>query len=348
MNGWPPGLPSQRIPTDQGSDGAEGMACIQPGFFIAGMTMNGLELAREYYSVCRPRLYETMPQVMDRACAGLCGEGSECFGVDDDLSRDHDFSPAFCLWLPEDVIADNRILIEEAFKSLPKTYGNMRVDFGIAGNARRGPLSIRAYYRFFTGLEQPPANWREWLGLSEERLAAATNGEIFEDNGGFFSAWREKLAYFPGDVRLKKLAARAMQMAQSGQYNLPRCLARGETGAAFLAVAKFAEAATAFVFLANRRYAPYYKWAPKLGGNLPALGSGLRSLLDVIASQPVITGGGAIVEAVENFCSACASWLNQASLSDVRDNWLWAHGPEIIKRVETPEIRSLNLLETGL
>ena len=66
--------------------------------------MKGLELAKAYYEHCRPQLYEEMPQIMEKACAGLCGEGSECFGCDDEISRDHDFSPAFCLWLPEDTL----------------------------------------------------------------------------------------------------------------------------------------------------------------------------------------------------------------------------------------------------
>lgn len=310
--------------------------------------MNGLELSREYYERCRPLLVEAMPEVMRQACAGLCGEGSECFGFDDEISRDHDFSPAFCLWLPVETVANNKPLIEAAFKSLPATHRDMRVDFGIAGHSRRGPLSVEAFYRFFTGLDHPPANWREWLNIPEERLAAAVNGEIFEDNGGLFSAWREKLAYYPRDVRLKKLAARAMQMAQSGQYNLGRCLARGETQAAFLAVAKFVEAAIAFVCLANRRYAPYYKWGPRFARRLPALGDSLDAVLNALASQSVAHAGIALMETVENFCQACAAWLNAERLSDCRDSWLWAHGQEIIKRVETPEIRRMNLLETGM
>ena len=56
----------------------------------------GLELARAYYEQYgRPMLEKEFPDVLDRIAAGLCGHGSECFGYDDAVSRDHDFEPGF-------------------------------------------------------------------------------------------------------------------------------------------------------------------------------------------------------------------------------------------------------------
>lgn len=311
--------------------------------------MTGLQLARKYYLATRAILHDRMPEVMDKACAGLCGEGSECFGCDDQTSRDHDFSAAFCLWLPKEVLARHRELITQVFRELPQQFQG--VPAGIAPHMarRRGPRSIEDYYFFFTGLERSPEGWREWLALPEAQLAAATNGDVFEDACGVFSARRQELlAYYPDDVRLKKLAARCMQMAQSGQYNLARSLRRGETAAALLALGRFAEAAISFAFLVNRRYMPFYKWAPRLGRRLPVLGAELSALLDTLGVHPLGGESGPLVTGVENFCAACASWLHAHGLSDERDSWLWAHGPSIISRVSTPHLREMDLLQDSL
>ena len=65
--------------------------------------MNGLELSRAYYETFgRPMLEERFPELLPKIAVGLCGSGSECWGYDDAVSRDHDFEPGFCIFLSEE------------------------------------------------------------------------------------------------------------------------------------------------------------------------------------------------------------------------------------------------------
>ena len=68
------------------------------------MSSNGIDLSRRFFATVLPLLNERIPDVMTRSAAGLVGEGSECLGLDDEISRDHDWGPAFCLWVPDDLL----------------------------------------------------------------------------------------------------------------------------------------------------------------------------------------------------------------------------------------------------
>lgn len=57
--------------------------------------MKGLELSRKYVEeIYLPFLKEEFPELLERMAIGLAGEGSECFGFDDEISMDHDFGPS--------------------------------------------------------------------------------------------------------------------------------------------------------------------------------------------------------------------------------------------------------------
>ena len=310
--------------------------------------MKGLNLAREFYAACLPALRAEIPDIMDVAAAGLVGEGSECFGCDDAESQDHDFGPAFCLWLPRQILRAELPRIEAAFARLPREFQGF--ESRLAPERRQGrvgPLPIEDFYAFFTGLDDVPATWQQWLAIPEHQLAACTNGQVFEDRSGEFTRRRDALlACYPRDVLLKKMAARCMIMAQAGQYNLPRSLKRNDSVAVMLATARFAEAALSFVFLCNRRYMPFYKWAGKLAATLPVLGPQLARALSLVAQTPANQEHGAqIVAAVEEFCGMAAAHLRAVDLSRASGNWLWEHGPQILRHVEEPALLHMDMLQ---
>ena len=310
--------------------------------------MKGLNLAREFYAACLPALRAEIPDIMDVAAAGLVGEGSECFGCDDAESQDHDFGPAFCLWLPRQILRAELPRIEAAFARLPREFQGFASRLAPERRQGRvGPLPIEGFYAFFTGLDDVPSTWQQWLAIPEHQLAACTNGQVFEDRGGEFTRRREALlACYPRDVLLKKMAARCMIMAQAGQYNLPCSLKRNDSVAVMLATVRFAEAALSFVFLCNRRYMPFYKWAGKLAATLPVLGPQLARALSLVAQTPANQEHGAqIVAAVEEFCGMAAAHLRAVDLSRASGNWLWEHGPQILRHVEEPALLHMDMLQ---
>lgn len=309
------------------------------------LLVKGLELSRNFYNACRPCLQEHLPDLLPAMATGLVGEGSECFGFDDEHSTDHDFGASFCIWMNDELLAKHNRRIQNALAKLPVQFMGFPVEMGEGG--RRGAHGIKAFYSALTGLDHPPVSLVEWRHLPENRLAAAVNGEVFEDPEGSFSRWRAALLnFYPDDILYKKIAARVMTMAQSGQYNLPRSLRRSDGIAAMLSCARFAEASLSFIFLLNRQYMPFYKWAGKKVRSLPVLGHELAELLDLLAAHPLRSARDLpIVEKIEEFCDACAAHLRALGLSVSNDSWLWTHGPEIARHIKDRNLRSANLLE---
>ena len=75
---------------------------------------------------------------------------------------------------------------------------------------------------------------------------------------GEFTRWRQALlAYYPEDLRFKKIASLCLTIAQTGQYNFMRSVKRGETFSAYYSAVRFCADAILLVFLLNRRYAPF-------------------------------------------------------------------------------------------
>ena len=226
--------------------------------------MNGLELSRKYYEAFgKPMLREQFPEIEHYVAVGLVGSGSECYGYDDAVSQDHDFEPGFCIFLPDENIIDEKTFfnLEKAYARLPGEFlGYKRSRVKPVGGKRRGVFRTRDFYIEKIGSPNGNLTTEQWLSLPDYALAEAVNGEIFEDNFGKFTEIRNEILNPPEDIFLKKLAGNLLLAAQSGQYNYPRLIKRGETAAAQLALFEFSKAAIKCCFLLNGKYMPYYKW----------------------------------------------------------------------------------------
>ena len=237
--------------------------------------MNGLDIARAYFDEYgMPMLREKFPDLLPHIAAGVFGSGSECFGYDDELSRDHDFDPGFIVLLPDEDTVDRKreFALERAYAALPKEFmGVARPKMAPVGGARRGVMRRSEWLRDKTGSETGELTYDQWLAMPSYALAEAVNGEVFFDGSGELTRIRAGLAHYPADIRRKKLAGHLLLAAQAGQYNYTRCLRHGETGAAQLAAIAFAQSAMEAIFLLNDAYAPFYKWRFRAMRALPIL-----------------------------------------------------------------------------
>ena len=310
--------------------------------------MKGLELSRAYYEQYgEPMLREKFPQLMPLLAAGLAGSGSECWGYDDEISRDHDFEPGFSLFLPGEDVVDRRtaFALERAYAALPKEFmGLKRAMLAPVGGARHGVLRTADFFREKTGSVDGNLSLMEWLALPEYLLAEAVNGEIFADGFGEVTAIRDRLRHRPADVRLKKLAGQLLLMGQSGQYNYRRCLLHGETGAAQLAAAEFVKSAMAAVFLLNDIYQPYYKWSFRAMRALPRLSITaelLEYLLTTDNEEETASEKYAVMESVaEDIIGELqAQGLTQAVCGDLEK-----HAYSVNDRISDAQIRNLHIL----
>ena len=310
--------------------------------------MNGLELARAFYTQYgEAMLREQFPHLADKIAVGLCGSGSECFGFDDDVSRDHDFEPGFCLFLPDESVIDRRdaFQLERAYAKLPKAFGGLeRSLVQPVGGSRHGVLRTAEFFSEKAGTADGVLTIEQWFRTPEYALAEAVNGEIFCDPYGEVTAIRQRLSDMPRDVRLKKLAGHLLLMAQSGQYNYARCLAHGEKAAAQLAANAFVQSAMAVVFLLNGRYMPFYKWSFRAMRSLPELSEladTMECLLTTDNDEPM---DSVKQELIEDTASAVIDVLQARALTEAVCTDLEKHAYSVNDRIEDASVRNLHIL----
>ncbi len=316
--------------------------------------MKGLELSKCYYhQLGRPFLERQFPDYLDRIAAGLVGEGSECFGFDDEISRDHDFGARFCIWLPSDVFWEVGMVMRQAYKRLVEETVTflgepVAVEHAVGGAQRSGVFSIEGFYTGLLGHVPLPEKEEDWFMFRESALAAATNGEVFEDQAGIFTKVRQGFqAYYPENVRLKKLAQALAYMAQTGQVNYARCMWRGDVFTAGICVNEFIRAAFSALFLLNRRYMPYYKWAFRALENATTLlkiREELRELQmsggqqetwksELTIQKQTLKGKDHKLRLIEQICTEMAEELRAQGLSDLKEDFLLPHALQVHKRI---------------
>lgn len=232
-------------------------------------TISGLALCREYFETYgRPMIAEQFSEYKDRIAAGLCGEGSDCFGFDDAVSRDHDWGPGFSLWVSDEVYGQIGEALEAAYEKLPGEFKGYTRQESRQGRGRMGVTTIAGFYGRLLGSDNLKNLTKDftaedinWAQVSDEALAAAVNGCVFTDEEGIFSAVRAVLQRgFPESVFYLKTAEACARFSQSAQYNFNRMAGRGDRVAAELSMAEGGKWAMKLLYYVAGEYPPHDKW----------------------------------------------------------------------------------------
>ncbi len=311
--------------------------------------MNGRELSKGYFETYgKPMLEREFSDLLPLLAAGLVGRGSECFGYDDETSRDHDFEPGFCLFLPGEEVVSRReaFLLERAYAKLPKEYEGVRRNLvNPVGGARHGVFRTTEFYQKHIGGPAAPTTYEEWKSLPDYARAEAVNGDLYFDNYGQFSAIRDAVRLLPEDVRRKRLAGQLLLAAQAGQYNYPRCLGHGETGAAQLAVSAFVQATIAAIFLLNNRPMPFYKWQFRALRELPMLPSAAPDLEYLLSSGNDPAEAARKQEKIEQLSALLIAELKRQGLSGSNSPDLERHAYDVNDSIADADIRNRHILD---
>ena len=210
---------------------------------------NNLVQSREFYEKYgKDMIHNLFPEYESRIAVGMVGEGSDCFGFDDEISTDHDYAVGFCMWLTEDDMAAIGSELQEAYNKLileRNVFGSEMIRL----DGRRGVFAIEDFFQ---------------SDAEEFKLAEMVNGEVFWDELGVFTEKRKELLnYYPEELWRKKLANYLHEFSQYGQVNYARMMARHDYLTANLCVAKAIESAMDIAYVLCKKYAPYYKWKRK-------------------------------------------------------------------------------------
>ncbi len=311
---------------------------------------SGLDLCREYYETYgKPMIIEQFAEYQDKIATGLCGEGSDCFGFDDEISRDHDWGPGFAIWVSEDVYAQIGEALQDAYEKLPNRFKGFTRKESSRGSGRVGVSTIAGFYHRLLGeenLSNLTKNFKEsdvkWAQVSDEALAAAVNGEVFTDSEGIFSAIRAVLQEgFPERMFYLKIAEACAKFSQSAQYNYGRMLGRGERVAAELSLIEGMKQAMKLLYYLENKYPPHEKWLYKGLTEKPDYTRETILLNKLIDKENVPER----TRIVEELAGLLCDRLYKKDIISIREDYLEFHVTELMQKAALAQMTDTELID---
>jgi tetratricopeptide (TPR) repeat protein len=312
--------------------------------------MLGIKLCREYYETYGKKMIEEkFPEYVGRIAVGLVGSGSDCFGYDDAISEDHDWGPDFCLWITDETYAEIGEELKAAYDELPTEFMGYSRTRSARSAGRRGVMTVSGFYKRYLNVGKYEDI--DWRNVEDYALAATVNGEIFRDDEGFFTEFRNKLkSGYPEEIQFLKLAEDVARVSQNGQYNYFRMMKRGDKLTADMLMGECIKNAMKLQHHICNVYPPHDKW---LHRSLLSLDGGysLDALLTELAdsAKNADTKNESSIDKVKKVTERLGEFFaqemyNACFISDI-DTYLDMHTDELLEKASYSRMSDSELVD---
>jgi Domain of unknown function (DUF4037) len=233
----------------------------------------GADVSRRFHAeAVAPILAREFPRL--RYAAARLGSGSDVLGLDDAMSRDHDWGCRLTLLVDAadaPLVPTVRDRLED---QLPSSWRGWPVRFGTTWDPRvvhRVEVATAGEFaRSRLGIDPLGAlSAVDWLMLTGQGVLEVTAGPVFTDQIRDLGRVHEVLRWYPDEVDRYVRAAGWLQVS----FRLPmhgRAADRGDEAGSRVIAGAIAASLMRLALLARRRWAPYEKW----------LGTAVRALPD--------------------------------------------------------------------
>jgi hypothetical protein len=263
--------------------------------------LRGAELARRFFAdAVEPLLSRVVPGL--RYAAARLGSGSDVLGLDDEMSRDHDWGCRLTLLVDDDARDQVTRLIRILDEGLPERCGEFPVRFPVTWDSsvshKVEVATVGDFAASRLGVDPTGGlSVLDWLSLTGQSVLEVTAGPVFTDRTRALARVRTLLAWYPPDVERYVLAAGWQRLCQLMPMVGRTAEAGDELGSRMLS-AGLAEDVLSLAFTLSRRWAPYAKWRGTIFRSLPAAAR-LGPLLAAAAAPGWREREGALAAACE-------------------------------------------------
>ena len=311
----------------------------------------GAELSRGFHAeIVAPVLAESMPGL--KYAAARLGTGSDVLGLDDAISRDHDWGCRLTLLVDAadgDLVPSIGDLLE---RRLPADYRGHPVRFAATWDPREAHrVAVATVGGFAAGhLGTDPVGGlsaMDWVLLTGQSVLEVTAGPVFADRTTELAQVRQMLRWYPRDVERYVLAAAWRRLERQLSF-VGRVAERGDELGSRMLCAELAADLMWLAFVLCRRWPPYAKWRGTVFRSLPIAADLAGPLHDAVTAGDWRAREDALATGIEVLVTAQhalglpvpASGITRFRSRSYRtlNNQLWK---DLLRGITDPEVAGL-------